>query len=48
MQLGKAGLTIKNEQFETLSYTGPKDLRYPIIAVAAVKCGKQVRVLPPL
>ena len=28
--------------FETLAYAGPKDLRYPILAVAAVKCGKQV------
>jgi hypothetical protein len=28
--------------FETLAYAGPKDLRYPIIAVAAVKVGKQV------
>ena len=31
--------------FETLAYAGPKDVRYPILAVAAVKCGKQVR--PP-
>ena len=29
--------------FETLAYAGPKDLRYPILALAAVKCGKQVR-----
>lgn len=28
--------------FETLAYSGPKDVRYPILAVAAVKCGKQV------
>jgi acyl-CoA synthetase (AMP-forming)/AMP-acid ligase II len=28
--------------FDTLAYAGPKDLRYPIIAVAAVKVGKQV------
>lgn len=28
--------------FETLAYAGPKDLRYPILALAAVKCGKQV------
>ena len=31
--------------FETLAYAGPKDLRYPILALAAVKCGKQVRCL---
>lgn len=36
---GRAG------SFETLAYAGPKDVRYPILAVAAVKCGKQVR--PP-
>ncbi len=28
--------------FQTLAYAGPKDLRYPILALAAVKCGKQV------
>lgn len=28
--------------FETLAYAGPKDLRYPILAVAAVKCGRKV------
>lgn len=28
--------------FETIAYTGPKDLRYPILAVAASKAGKQV------
>lgn len=28
--------------FETIAYAGPKDLRYPILAVAAVKCGNQV------
>ena len=28
--------------FETVAYAGPKDLRYPILALAAVKCGKQV------
>jgi len=31
--------------FETLAYAGPKDLRYPILALAAVKCGKQVGCL---
>lgn len=29
--------------FQTIAYSGPKDLRYPILAMAAVKCGKQVR-----
>lgn len=28
--------------FEVLAYAGPKDLRYPILAVAMVKVGKQV------
>lgn len=28
--------------FETLSYTGPSDLRYAIIFLAAVKCGYKV------
>lgn len=27
---------------EVLAYAGPKDLRYPILAVAVVKVGKQV------
>lgn len=31
-----------SNSFETLAYTGPKDLRYPILAVAALKVGKQV------
>ena len=31
-------------RFETLAYTGPKDLRYPILAVAALKMGKQVYI----
>ena len=28
--------------FETIAFAGPKDLRYPIIAVAAVKTGRKV------
>lgn len=28
--------------FETLAYAGPKDLRYPLLAVAVVKCEKKV------
>lgn len=28
--------------FETIAYTGPKDVRYPILAVAAAKIGKKV------
>ena len=28
--------------FETIAYAGPGDLLYPILAVAAVKCGKKV------
>lgn len=29
--------------FETFAYVGPKDLMYPILAVAAAKVGRQVR-----
>jgi hypothetical protein len=31
---------------ETIAYAGPKDLRYPIIAVAALKLGKKVIEIP--
>jgi len=31
------------EEFEVFAYGGPNDLRYPILAVAAAKCGLQVR-----
>ncbi|MCJ1388063.1 hypothetical protein MMC18_000907 [Xylographa bjoerkii] len=34
-------------EFETLAYAGPKDLRYPILAVAAVKCGKKLLLVSP-
>lgn len=30
--------------FEVIAYQGPNDLRYPILAVAASKVGKQVRI----
>jgi hypothetical protein len=29
--------------FDAIAYRGPNDLRYPILAVAAAKIGKQVR-----
>ena len=36
--------SLKGERisYETLAYGGPKDLRHPIIAVAASKCEKKV------
>lgn len=30
------------ESFDTFAYAGPKDLRYPILAVAAAKVGRRV------
>jgi len=33
--------------FETLAYAGPKDLRYPIIAVAVAKLGKKANLSHP-
>lgn len=38
----KDNLTGEISVFETIAYAGPKDLRYPILAVAASKSGKQV------
>lgn len=38
-----ATLGKSNGSFETFAYGGPKDLRFPILAVAAVKVGRQVR-----
>jgi hypothetical protein len=32
--------------FDVIAYTGPNDLRYSILAVAAAKVGKQVRQSP--
>ena len=29
--------------FDTFAYTGPKGLRYPVLALAAIKIGKRVR-----
>ena len=29
--------------FDTFAYTGPKGLRYPVLAIAAIKIGKRVR-----
>ena len=29
-------------RYETFAYNGPKDLRYPVLAVAAIKVGKKV------
>lgn len=31
-----------SDKFEVFAYQGPNDLRYPILAVAAAKVGKQV------
>lgn len=35
-------LGVSNGSFEAFAYAGDKDLRYPIIAVAAVKVGRKV------
>ena len=32
--------------YETFAYSGPKDLLYPVLAVAAAKVGRTVRILP--
>ena len=32
-----------NQSFETFAYSGPKDLQYPVLAVAAAKVGRTVR-----
>ena len=37
--------TVGEEQgFETVAYAGPDDLRFFILVMAAVKCGKRVRL----
>lgn len=41
-----AALGKSHGSFETFAYAGPKDLRFPILAVAAVKVGRQVRWKP--
>lgn len=33
------------QDFETIAYAGPKDVRYPVIAVAAAKLRRKVRSL---
>lgn len=38
-----AALGKSNGSFETFAYAGPRDLRFPILTVAAVKVGRQVR-----
>lgn len=37
-----AALGKSNGNFETFAYAGPKDMRFPILAVAAVKVGRQI------
>lgn len=37
-----ASLGPGKDAFETFAYVGPKDLRYPVLAVAAVKVGRKV------
>jgi hypothetical protein len=38
----KEQLTAQGNDIETIAYAGPKDLRYPVIAVAALKLEKKV------
>ena len=38
----------KSSEFRTLAYLGPNDIRYPIIAIAAVKVGYKVSTTPLL
>lgn len=42
----------KYQHFPTFSYEGPKDLRFPILTVAAIKTGRTVSLsikgMPPL
>ncbi|KAL9598405.1 MAG: hypothetical protein Q9219_004495 [cf. Caloplaca sp. 3 TL-2023] len=40
-------LGVSNGNFETFAYAGEKDLRYPIIAVAAVKIGRKILLSSP-
>lgn len=35
---------LQSSDSEVLAYAGPKDMRYPILAVAVVKVGKQVNL----
>ncbi|TVY21569.1 Non-canonical non-ribosomal peptide synthetase FUB8 [Lachnellula arida] len=43
----KDQLGTKGNRVETLAYAGPKDLRYPIIAVAALKLEKKILFCSP-
>jgi acyl-coenzyme A synthetase/AMP-(fatty) acid ligase len=35
----------KSQSFDTIAYIGPKDIRYSILAVAAIKTGRKVRIV---
>lgn len=41
-------LPASGDDFQSFAYVGPKDLRYPILAMAAGKVGKVVRCIPEL
>ncbi|KAF1956867.1 putative AMP-binding enzyme [Byssothecium circinans] len=43
----KANLPPAHLPFETVAYVGPKDVRYPILAVAAAKIGKKLLLPSP-
>jgi acyl-coenzyme A synthetase/AMP-(fatty) acid ligase len=36
----------KSQSFDTIAYIGPKDVRYSILAVAAIKTGRKVSIVP--
>lgn len=40
-------LGVSNGTFETFAYSGEKDIRFPILAVAAVKVGRKVLLPSP-
>ena len=44
----KSQLPHSSDLFQSFAYAGPKDLRYPILAVAAGKLGKVVCAPAPL
>jgi acyl-coenzyme A synthetase/AMP-(fatty) acid ligase len=35
----------KSQSCDTIAYIGPKDIRYSILAVAAIKTGRKVRIV---
>jgi acyl-coenzyme A synthetase/AMP-(fatty) acid ligase len=37
----------KSQSSNTIAYIGPKDIRYSILAVAAIKTGRKVRIMTP-